>query len=65
MQEGGSVQGSESKSKSGNESEKQLFPDMFILDGGKQQLSLVQRILEQFPESQKLLYQVQFCSLGK
>lgn len=61
IQEGGSVQGSES----GNESEKQLFPDMFILDGGKQQLSLVQRILEQFPESQKLLYQVQFCSLGK
>lgn len=59
MQEGESVHGSES------ESEKQLFPDMFILDGGKQQLSLVQRILEQFPDSQKLLHQVQFCSLGK
>lgn len=41
------------------------LPDILVIDGGNQQLSLVQRIIEQFPGSSKLLTKMQFCSLGK
>lgn len=41
------------------------LPDILVIDGGNQQLALVQHILAQFPGSEALLTKMQFCSLWK
>lgn len=43
----------------------QDLPDMFILDGGMQQLGLVHRVLLEFPGGNELFGKMQFASLGK
>ena len=41
------------------------LPDIFILDGGKGQLWILEELAKEYPELKQLRSQVQFCALGK
>lgn len=41
------------------------LPNLFILDGGKGQLSILTTLKQSYPEMKELLKTVQFCALGK
>ncbi|MBB1578404.1 MAG: GIY-YIG nuclease family protein [candidate division SR1 bacterium] len=41
------------------------LPDIFILDGGKGQLGILEELAKEYPELKQLRSQVQFCALGK
>lgn len=41
------------------------LPDLFILDGGKGQLGILENLLLRFPQLKTIMQQVTFASLGK
>ena len=55
------------KGTSPQERESNVFhlPDVFILDGWKGQLGILNELLKEYPQFQKIIDNVQFCSLGK
>ena len=55
------------KGTSSQERENNVFhlPDVFILDGWKGQLGILNELLKEYPQFQKIMDNVQFCSLGK